>query len=261
MEKRKRPGESEDQAPSYPIESVNSALTLLKLLQERPLRVSDAAEALGVAPSTAHRLLAMLKYHGMAEQDPDSRSYRPGLSLIQIGLSVVRRLDLREAARPHLEQLARELGETVHLSVPNGAEILVIDSIESPQRLRVGSLAGESRPAHVRAAGWAYLSQLDESTIQELYPSPEIPAVGEYPATTKSELIQQLANVRAHGYALRIDDESHIAALGLPLVDPTGRVRGAVGLSLPLNRFDPDQLPGMVDAMRRACKGVNESIG
>jgi len=257
---KKKRGEAAD-GPNYPIESVNSALRLLKLLQERPIRVSEAADVLGVAPSTAHRLLAMLKHHELAEQDPDSRTYRPGIALIQVGLSVVRRLDLRESARPHLEQLARELGETVHLSIPNGSEILVIDSVESSQRLRVGSLAGEVRPAHLRAAGWAYLAELDPAELERLYPERRIPAKGEYPETSRADLFRKLDQVREHGYALRLDDESHIAAIAVALVDEGGRVRGAVGLSLPMNRFDSSRLPGIVDAVRRACKSISELSG
>jgi DNA-binding IclR family transcriptional regulator len=254
---KKRKGEPEKE-PKYPIESVNSALRLLKLLQERPLRVSEAAEILGVAPSTAHRLLAMLKHHGIAEQDADSRTYRPGIALIQVGLSVVKRLDLRESARPHLEQLSRELGETVHLSIPNGTDILMIDSVESSQRLRVASLAGEVRPAHLRAAGWAYLAQLDQGELERLYPDRRIPGTDRYPETSRVDLFRKLEQVRENGYALRLDDESHIAAIAVALVDESGRVRGAVGLSLPMNRFDSSKLPGIVDAVRKTCKAIGE---
>ena len=66
-------------APSYPISSVDNALRLLLLYRERRLiRVTDAAEALGVGRSTAHRLLAMLQHHGFVEQDPETRAYRAG---------------------------------------------------------------------------------------------------------------------------------------------------------------------------------------
>ena len=149
----------------------------------------------------------------------------------------------------------------MHLSIPNGSEILVIDSVESSQRLRVGSLAGEVRPAHLRAAGWAYLAELDPAELERLYPERRIPAKGEYPETSRADLFRKLDQVREHGYALRLDDESHIAAIAVALVDEGGRVRGAVGLSLPMNRFDSSRLPGIVDAVRRACKSISELSG
>src|SRR5262245_10249896 len=97
--------------PAYPIESVDNALRLLLVIErEGRTRVSDAAEVLGVAVSTAHRLLAMLEHHGFARQDPATRAYLPGPALVRIGLSAVRDLELRAIAHPYLEALRDETG-------------------------------------------------------------------------------------------------------------------------------------------------------
>src|SRR5262249_59677058 len=104
--------------PTYPITSVDNALRLLALFREREkVRLSDAREHLGVAHSTAHRLLAMLAYHGFVRQDKDSRVYLAGPALVEIGLAAVRHMDIRRHARPVLEELAGRYGETAHLSV------------------------------------------------------------------------------------------------------------------------------------------------
>ena len=81
------------------------------------MRVADASRTLGVAPSTAHRLISMLQYHGFVEQDPRSKVYRAGAALAQIGLAVVRAMDVRAIARPVMERLNSDLGETIHLAV------------------------------------------------------------------------------------------------------------------------------------------------
>src|SRR3954463_615537 len=102
--------------PQYPIESVDNALRVLLLLGERPsLRLTDVSQYLGVASSTAHRLLAMLQFRGYVRQDAATRSYVPGPTLDSLAFSLLRRLDVRNRARPVLERLNRELGETVHL--------------------------------------------------------------------------------------------------------------------------------------------------
>src|SRR5450432_2337348 len=99
--------------PQYPIESVDNALRLLLMFRDRgEIRLSEAREALGVAQSTAHRLMAMLAYHDFVRQDPGSRAYRAGPALIDVGLSVVRAMDIRAIARPHLEALMQQVGET-----------------------------------------------------------------------------------------------------------------------------------------------------
>ena len=78
------PGSEDGAEPAYPIRSVDNALRLIRLFNERDtLRLTDACGYLGVAHSTAHRLLAMLVHHGFVQQDPQSRTYRPGPTLLE----------------------------------------------------------------------------------------------------------------------------------------------------------------------------------
>src|SRR3982751_2576179 len=94
--------------------SVDNALWLLQLVGDRQaLRVAEAAELLGVARSTAHRLLTALRRRGFVTQDRPSGPDRPGPALYEIGLAAVSRIDIRRVARPVLEQLREETQETV----------------------------------------------------------------------------------------------------------------------------------------------------
>ncbi len=103
--------------PAYPIASVDNALRLLMLLRKQTrVRLSEASEHLGVAHSTAHRLLAMLAYHGFVRQERDSRAYVAGPALVEIGLAAIRQMDIRLHARPVLEDLAARFAETAHLA-------------------------------------------------------------------------------------------------------------------------------------------------
>ena len=107
----------EPKAPAYPISSVDNALRLLLLFREQEtVRLTEACEYLNVAHSTAHRLLAMLIHHGFVRQDPRSRAYRPGPMLVEIGLAVVQKMDIRSQVRPLLQRLNRELGITLLVS-------------------------------------------------------------------------------------------------------------------------------------------------
>ena len=95
--------------PAYPIASVNNALLLLLLFREQPrVRLTDACKYLGVAHSTAHRLLAMLAHHGFVQQEPVTRAYVAGPALVEVGLAVVGSLNVREQARPAMEELDTE---------------------------------------------------------------------------------------------------------------------------------------------------------
>src|SRR5437588_9597981 len=135
-------------APQYPIESVDNALKILLLLGERSdLRLTEVAEYLGVASSTAHRLLAMLQYRGFVRQEARTKEYLPGTALTGVAFAVLRRFEVRETMRPFLERINRELAETVHLGSLEGAMVRFIDAIESPRPVRVASRLGMSLPA------------------------------------------------------------------------------------------------------------------
>lgn len=129
-------------APQYPIESVDNALRVVLLGEHHSLRLTDVSKYLGMASSTAHRLLAILQYRGYVQQDATTRSYVPGPTLDSLAFGLLRRLDARDRARPVLERLNNDLGETVHLGRLEGNEVHFIDSIESDRALRVANRLG-----------------------------------------------------------------------------------------------------------------------
>src|SRR5947209_268170 len=165
-------------APAYPIASVDNALRLLVLFRDRPrVRLSEASEYLGVAHSTAHRLMAMLAFHGFVRQEADSRAYVAGPVLTEIGLAAVRELDIRLHARPALEQLAATLGETVHLAVLEGGSVRYLDAVESPRALRVAARTGTTLAANCTASGKALLAELPDAQVTALFGGPAGPGL------------------------------------------------------------------------------------
>ena len=126
------------------LRSVDNALRLLDLIGQRQvLRVAEAAEALGVAGSTSHRLLTALRQRGFVLQDKPHSAYRPGPALNAIGLAAIGRIDIRRIARPILEDLAESTQETVSLCLLEGRSVRFIDCVESPRPVRVGDFSGD----------------------------------------------------------------------------------------------------------------------
>src|SRR3954447_20018320 len=150
--------------------SVDNALVLLQLIGDRQaLRVAEAAELLGVARSTAHRLLGALRRRGFVLQDKPNGAYRPGPVLNEIGLAAIGRIDLRVVARPVLEELSEQTQETVSLSLLEGRNVRFVDGVESPRSVRVGNRTGLVLPAHCTAAGKAILAALPEIELIRRY--------------------------------------------------------------------------------------------
>jgi len=162
----------QEKVPTYPIGSVNNALRLLLMFRDHPLiRVSEAGVALGVAASTAHRLLAMLEYHGFVQQDEETRGYRSGPALVEIGLTAVRSIDVRSHLLPYMERLCDEVDETVQLMVLEGPDCLFLEAVESRQVVRTSSRVGLRLPAYTVSGGKALLAELAPARLRELYPT------------------------------------------------------------------------------------------
>ncbi len=221
--------------PAYPIASVDSALRLLKLFRDTPrVRLSEASEHLGVAHSTAHRLMAMLAYHGFVRQEPGSRAYVAGPALVEIGLAAVRELDIRLHARPVLESLAASLGETVHLVVLEGGNVRYLDAVESPRALRVAARTGSALAANCTASGKALLAELSDAEVTAIFAGRDaLAALTGRSITSCARLLAELRQVRARGYAVNIEEsEEGVASVAVAVRGPRGAPSAAPAAAL-----------------------------
>jgi len=133
--------------------------------QARACRVTDVANAFGMARSNAHRTLQTLVECGWAVQDADTSAYRPSLRLFELGAMVSEAADIGALLRPHLAALAQASGETIHLAVLDGAEIVYLDKFDSPLPVAAYSRIGGRAPACCVASGKAMLHEIEHSII------------------------------------------------------------------------------------------------
>lgn len=262
MEPTREDSASYGPAPRYPIESVDNALRLLSLFRDHErIRVKDAAEVLGVATGTAHRLLAMLVYRGYVAQDPMSRLYVPGAMLLSIGLEAARRSDLREMARPFLDELSERLGETIHLATLVGSQVLYVDGRESLRALRVVSRAGTLQPAHCTSVGKALLTELPRDGLLELYPDERLEQSTPQSVGLRSQLLLDLDGVRTRGYALNFGElEEGVGSVATTVHGPHGSCVAAIGVSAPLSRLDDLRIRRTADILAEAVSRFQATL-
>ena len=252
----------EPPVPAYPIESVANALRLLLVFRDRPaIRVAEAGRYLGVARSTAHRLLAMLAQFGLAVQDPRTRAYRAGPALIALGTAVTANEDIQTALRPYLETLVSTFGETVHLCTLRGSDVAFLAGVESSKALRAGDRTGTVLPAHATSAGKALLAVLGDSAVLERFPRETLPGLTQRTIRTRSALLRELQHVRERGFALNnAESEAGLAAVSCVVYSRDGEPRGAITISGPEARLRNADRGRMVAAMRNACDAASAAI-
>lgn len=242
--------------------SVDSALHLLSAFRDHPsLAVKESAELLGVAPSTAHRLLSTLQANGFVTQDPVTRRYGPGPALLGVALASLRRVDVRRVARPHLAALSVETRETVNLAVPEGATVRIIDSVEGSEVVRVSARTGEVVPAHLSAAGKVLLAGLRDDEVLRLVPDAQLLGGGGAPGS-RQELLAELADVRRQGYATSYEESARgLAAVGVGVRDARGRMLAAISVSVPAERLQPERVEVIAAAVRHRAARIEEELG
>jgi DNA-binding IclR family transcriptional regulator len=241
-------------SPRYAINSVDHALRLALLLRhEGPVRGADAAERLGIARSTAHRLLAMLVHWDFAEQR-DDRTYAPGPVWRHgdaSGEASVSAARIRAVALPHLRELTRVTGETSNVQILLGTNVRFLVAVESTQVLRVGDREGRLLPAHLASGGKAILAGLPaDRRARHLAAGVDVEA-----------LARELRAVRRRGFAINDQaTERGVTAIGRVVRNPDGAPVAAVSLALPSLRFRRAALPRLTAPLGRAATAIGGSL-
>lgn len=248
--------------PSYPIASVDNALQLLLLLRDDGhIRLADAAARLGVARSTAHRLLEMLLYRGFVTRDDRTRTYVPGPVLLDVGLSAVSRLDVRSVARPLLVELRDETHETVHLATLELPNVLFVECIEGDRAVRVASRVGQSLPAHCTSAGKVLLAGAAPAVLQDYLRHRRLQPMTARSITQHSQLRDQLAVVGEAGYAVNVEEsEDGLGSVAAPIADRSGRAIAAVSVAAPVQRCSRADLERLGPAVRSVAERIGELL-
>ena len=247
--------------PQYPIESVDNALRLLLLLQSQPtIRITEASKFLGVATSTAHRILGMLRYRGFLRQNPTSKAYEPGPALSAISYAVRRQVDVRAVVRPLLEDLGRATGETVHFATLEHDHVVFLDAVESGRAVRVASRQGQLLPANCTATGKALLSLLTVEEVHRVFPEELLPSLTDRSIANRFELGKALDEVRRNGYATSNEEsEDGVMSVAAGMRSSSGILYG-INVSCPAHRMSDALRDEFARLVLRKSKEMLSSI-
>lgn len=239
--------------PAYSIESVDHALRLAVLLQqEGPLGVTEAAGRLGVARSTAHRLLSMLVYRDFAVQGADRR-YAAG-PVLGSPARIEPVAHLRHAALPHLRALVDRTGESANLMVLLGTQVQMVATAECDHVLRVGDREGRLLPAHLASGGRALLARLSREEIESRYADGAGDVTGE-------EVVRIVRQTRRRGFAINDGGtETGLTAIGHPLGDPARSPAAALSVAMPTARYHRRLLPDLGAALAEAAAAIDRDL-
>jgi IclR family acetate operon transcriptional repressor len=242
--------------------SVANAARVLKSFttSDREWGVSDLARRLGIAKSTAHRLLATLTDEGLLEQDPDTGRYRLGLAVFDLA-AAVQSVDLHEAALPTMTNLRNRTGETVQVAVLDGREVVYVERLDSPNTLRLFLEVGRRNWAHCTGCGKALLAFSPQQVVDRLLAGWELPAKTSQTITDVDILRRELEESRRRGYAWnRHESEIGVVSVAAPIRGATGRTEAAISVAGPTERIG-DHEREVAQATMEAAATISRRLG
>ena len=228
---------------------------------EQPPNVAVLMRATGFPRPTVHRIVAGLVAERMLVEDPSSHLLSLGPRLIQLASRSWGRSDLRLAAMDALKHLRDVTGETVHLAVPNGNNMVFIEKLESPSAVRMSSRIGTSVPLHVTAVGKAWLAALEPAAQAALLKGLPMPRYTEHTLTERAALQAELARTREQGWSSdREEHEAGVYCFGAVVRGATGAPVAAISVTTLLFRQKDDPEQAYVAPLLAACAAVSARI-
>lgn len=237
-------------------------LAVLELLSrsDRALNLTQIGKELGMGKSNVHRLMQALVDTRFVLRDEESSCYAPSIKLWELGSAVLSKLDLRRHAERQMETLMSLTGESVHLSVLDGTEVVYVHKVDSPNPVRAYTQIGGRAPAHCVATGKVQLAYAAPSVLQEV--SAKLKPHTERTIIDPTAFLKEMRKVREQGFALnRAEWRNDVWGIASPVMDARGSVIAAVGISGPASRFRKSVLDEWTEAVVAAAADVAHALG
>ena len=238
--------------------TLGKAIAILETvaLAERPMRFTDVLAVSGQPRGTLHRQLSHLVQEGLLEMRPD-HAYVPGLRLLKLASASWARNEFRAVAAPFLEALHRETGETVHLGVLRGREIIYLDKVESRQAVRMNSQIGNASPVFCTGVGKAALAALEGEALADILDRIEFRRFTPQTIPDRATLLAELEEIRRQGIAFdREEHEPGIRCVAAPVFDAGRALVAGVSVTGPAYRVGEEQLVEWAPLVRDTARAI-----
>ena len=238
-----------------PVKSLVRAIDLLDTLAAHPqgLGVSELAASAGFSKTATYNLVTTLETRGLIRRDGDNR-YQLGWRILELGEVVHRHSSLGEVARPHLERLAEEVGETALLAILDGDTLFCLELVESRRSVPSILAPGRRTPLQANAAGvllLAYASPRRRRRYLQELPDGQ----------PEDDVIARFDAIRREGGAVSLQDpDAETASLARVVVDASGDVVAAVALTGPRGRLTEQRTRALLPAVERTAMAVSASL-
>jgi IclR family KDG regulon transcriptional repressor len=246
--------------PNKARSGLNRGLDVLELLaREKDIAtLTEVARHLRMSKSGAHNVISTLSHRGYVERTPRG-SYRLGLRAWEIGCGIAK-VDLSRVAEPFMQALVERIDEGAILGVLDGADVVYIQLVESPQPVRVHAELGDRIAAHCTSTGLALLACLPSSEVKSLLPG-KLAASSPETITDFSVLLHELRRVRVRGYAInRGGWRTDVGGVATAVLDELGRPVAGLCVAAPRYRMTRTWIARVAPAVLATAQEIADAF-
>jgi DNA-binding IclR family transcriptional regulator len=238
--------------------AVDKAFDVMEALAEHS-RLAEIAAATGLPKATVHRILHVMVQRGLARRVGDGW-YVSGPRLLAFAGRIMHRLDLPAQVRPHLEELQRRTGRTVHLALLAGDEAVYVAKVEGDKPYRLASRVGMSLHLHCTSIGKAMLAAMTDDEVAGIAARTGLPRRTPNTIAGIDALLAEVAATRARGWAEdHEENEAGVCAAGAAVFDHTGHVVG--GVSSATLSYDAGSNSEVGPEVVAAARQISKALG
>jgi len=243
------------------VRSVARALAILKSFGHPPYSrgITEISKELGLSKGTVHLLIKTMEKEGFLEQIRDSKKYRIGPAVHEIGASCV--VDLRLAGRVHLHNLSRELAMSCYLAIVIGGKAVLIEKAESINPFMVVMQVGAALPYHTTSMGKILLAHAEDRVRAGIIDHVDLPALTPNTITDRDGLRKEIDKVRRQGFAVDAEETlPGVFCLAVPVRDATGNVVAALSLVAPSTALNEDNFQEPLQRLKKCASNINRDV-
>jgi IclR family KDG regulon transcriptional repressor len=239
--------------------TVGKALDVLDMVARhgRPVRFTELLGQGGYPKATLYRFLQTLTNQGMLAYDPEAQVYSLGVRLVRLAHAAWAQSSLAPIARPWLDRLSEELGETLHLAQLDQGQVLYVDKRNAARPVDMFSQAGKVGPAYCTGVGKAMLAYLPDDRLEQALARQSFHAFTPGTLASREALMAELKAIRQRGFAFdREEHEPGIICVAAPILSASGRAIGAMSITSTTQRNSLEDLEAFVPRLREVAAAI-----
>ena len=245
------------------LSSVKNALRILRSfsVDEPEKKISELSMKLGINKSTVSRTMSTLASEGFVYKDPDTQKYRLGFSILALGGVLNSSTDVYLESQSVLNKLVANIGETAHLSVLDGTDIIYLNKVECNHPVRFLTHVGRRNPAYCTSSGKVLLAHAEQS-ILDLVLNQELKAFTSNTITKPEELLAHLQEIKETGYAFSYEEFTEgVSSIAAPIYNYEGKVVAAITVVGPIQRIQHHKVHGYAKKIMEAGMEISHRMG